>query len=404
MHICLVTSKRPFEVLYGGEQRFTISFSHWLKCKGQKVTIVGRKLFGIEVAQLNKITDNNFQSTPNSTQPPRVLHLPYPIAVLGMLCVSFLLLMKIIDVNHKKRISVIHAQDSYAGLAGLIASRLLKVPFVIHSHGLRLNTMSKTLKGLWKRLLFYENILEIFSTKNADAIITVNRAGKRHFVKNGVKREKIHVIPVGIDVSNFELRNNERKTIRKELGIQSNVALGFIGRLSPEKNLINLLAAFYETLKQKADIKLILVGAGPMNGMLKKLVYARGITDRIIFTGIRYDVNKLLTAFDIFILPSYSEGCPTALLEAMAATKAIIASDIPSIREIVRHNEEAILVGPSNIEALKRAILLLYNNPDLRTKLGRRARERTKLYDVDRVYGHVLKVYEELVGYKQNKI
>ena len=395
MHVCLVTSKRPFEILYGGEQKFTISFCRWLAHKSYEVTIIGRKLFRIEAIQPYHIS-GNARSRRNSVPLPYVLSLPYPIAVLSMLCVSFLLLMKIIDVNRKKRISVIHAQDSYAGLAGLIASRVLKVPVIMHSHGLRINTMSKTLEGAWKLMLTYESALENFTAKNADAIIMVNAVGRDYFVRSGIKKEKIHVIPVGIDVSSFELKNsNERKTVRKELYIQSDVALGFIGRFSPEKNLITLLFAFYKALKQKSNIKLILVGAGPMEDVLKKLVYDRGINDKVIFTGIRYDVNRLLSALDIFILPSYTEGCPTSLLEAMASSKAIITSDIPSIREIVRHGEEAILVNPYNVEELKQAILLLYNNPDLRARLGRRARERAKLYDIDRVYGRILKVYEE---------
>jgi len=400
MHVCLVTSKRPFEILYGGEQKFTISFGRWLSRKGYEVTIVGRKLFRIEAIQPYH-SSGNARSRRNSVPLPYVLALPYPIAVLSMLCVSFLLLMKIIDVNRKKRISVIHAQDSYAGLAGLIASRVLKVPVIMHSHGLRINTMSKTLEGAWKFMLIYESALENFTAKNADVIIMVNAVGRDYFVRSGVKKEKIHVIPVGIDVSSFELKNNnERKTVRKELGIQSDVALGFIGRFSPEKNLIGLLAAFYEVLKQKANIKLILVGAGPMNGLLKKLVYDRSVNDKVIFTGIRYDVNRLLSALDIFILPSYTEGCPTSLLEAMACGKAIIASDIPSIREIVRNGEEAILVNPYDVEGLKQAILLLYNNSDQRTKFGCKARERAKLYDVDKVYGQILDVYEELVRCK----
>jgi len=84
----------------------------------------------------------------------------------------------------------------------------------------------------------------------------------------------------------------------------------------------------------------------------------------------------------------------------MAAGKAIIASDISSIREIVKHDEEAVLVNCHNVEELKRAILLLYNNPDLRVKLACKAREKVKLFDTERVYSQILGVYKELIHRK----
>lgn len=107
-------------------------------------------------------------------------------------------------------------------------------------------------------------------------------------------------------------------------------------------------------------------------------------------------MNQLLSALDIFILPSYTEGCPTSLLEAMASGKAIIASNIPSIREIVSDGKEAILVDPNNANELKHAILLLHDDLNKRAQLGRKARERAKLYDVNIVYNRILKEYQNL--------
>lgn len=90
------------------------------------------------------------------------------------------------------------------------------------------------------------------------------------------------------------------------------------------------------------------------------------------------------------------------VLEVMAASKAIVASNIPAIREIVRNDKEAILVDPRSMMDLKRAILLLYSSPDLRTRLGRRAHERAELYDIDRVYGQIVELYEKLIAVKKN--
>jgi glycosyltransferase involved in cell wall biosynthesis len=105
---------------------------------------------------------------------------------------------------------------------------------------------------------------------------------------------------------------------------------------------------------------------------------------------------------DVFVFLSESEGSPIAILEAMAAGKAIIASKIPAIREIVRNGKEAILVDPHSMVDLKRAMLLLFNDSDLRDELARKVRERAELYDIDRVYGQMVKLYQELVVAKKN--
>ena len=119
--------------------------------------------------------------------------------------------------------------------------------------------------------------------------------------------------------------------------------------------------------------------------------------DKVVFTGFRQDVNRLLSALDVFVLPSYTEGCPTALLEAMASGKAIIASNIPSVKDIVRDGKEAILVNPYDAEELKQAILRLYTSSSLRTELGHRAEKRAEAYSIYEICRRILKLYEDLI-------
>jgi glycosyltransferase involved in cell wall biosynthesis len=100
-----------------------------------------------------------------------------------------------------------------------------------------------------------------------------------------------------------------------------------------------------------------------------------------------------LNAIDIFVLPSLSEGSPFSLIEAMAAGKAIIASNIPAIREIVEDGKEALLFNPYIPEQLKEAILKLYHNPELRRKLGQNAEKKVKQYDINVVFPKIIEVY-----------
>jgi len=182
--------------------------------------------------------------------------------------------------------------------------------------------------------------------------------------------------------------------------LNDELTVGFVGRLCPQKNLGILLDAFSSLHEDtKANPKLVIVGDGPERSALAREAKRRGVDKQVVFTGAVSEGTKvkLLKSFDIFVLPSLYEGCPIALLEAMASAKAIISSDIPSVRQIVKHNEEAILVNPYDAQKLKKAILLLLNNAPLRTILGSKARKRAELYDTGAIFRRLLRIYEKLI-------
>ena len=118
----------------------------------------------------------------------------------------------------------------------------------------------------------------------------------------------------------------------------------------------------------------------------------------VIIPGFRRDVKRILASIDVFVLPSLSEGCPFSLLEAMAAEKAIIASDIPGIREIVQDGIEALLFEPNNVYLLLQALLRLYYDQELRQRLGNNAKRKALLYDSDVVLRKIIKIYENCLS------
>ncbi len=396
MHVCLITSGRPFEVVYGGEERFTMSLGRWLLNRDHNVTIVGRKLFGAEVFRAS-VNASSVESK-SGVERPRRVQLPYQMFILTMLFTSLLFVLHLLSINRKSRISVVHAQDTgYSGLSAVAAARILRIPVIVSSHGLRYITISNALKGISKSLsLPWEYWLDIFVTKRATVLINVSLTGEKFFSKIGLRKTKMKKIPIAIEVKSFRVSKEETQTLRNGFENNNRILIGFVGRFAPEKNLLTLVEAFAKALERAGDMKLILVGAGPLEEKIKMFSYDLGLQGSIVFTGIRQDVNRLLSALDIFVLPSYTEGCPTSLIEAMASGKAIVASGIPSIREIVRHGEEAILVNPNQVEELKHALLQLHDDADLRAELGRKAMQRSELYDVNRVYAQILKLYQNL--------
>lgn len=390
-----MTSGRPSEVFLGGEVKFTASFRSWLISRGYDVTVVGRRLIGVEEIK----PEESDQFSTESMLLPRTLELPYLVYMMGMLFTSIFFVPKIIAVNRRSGISIIHAQDTgYGGLPAVMASKILRVPVVISSHGLRYFTLSKTITGLFSKLaLMFEYWLDYVTVRNADSVIVVASAQADFFLKIGVEKRKINRIPVGVKAKDFQPCSSVRQTVRKELGATDDVLVGSVGRLSPEKNLRALLEAFAEASKYVSNAKLILVGGGPDETSLRRMAQDKGIEDRTIFTGVRPDVSRLLSALDIFIIPSFTEGCPTSLLEAMSSSRAIVASDIPSIREIVKNNKEAILVNPYNVEELRLAIIELSHNEELRGRLGHDAAKRASNYDLSRVYPRIIRVYKKLI-------
>jgi len=185
--------------------------------------------------------------------------------------------------------------------------------------------------------------------------------------------------------------------IRKEFGFSEKTkVIGYVGRLSPEKNLSTLLSSLI-TIPKDYDLKLMLVGAGPLENSLKNFVIDNNIEDKVIFCGLRNDVRQILSALDIFALPSYTEGLPLAMLEAMAAGRAIICSNIAAHQELVEHNKEALLVDPNNQKEFKEAILVLCKNDSLREKLGNNAKLKASQFDEELIFPKILQLYHRLL-------
>jgi glycosyltransferase involved in cell wall biosynthesis len=281
-------------------------------------------------------------------------------------------------------------------MAAIASAKLLHVPVVVQVHGINMGVIHLLIRPRWLARLYraYHLFLQKESIKKSDCVICVSEDNKR-YLPIGEKT----VIPMGINTTLFQVAQNSTD-IREELGIPEDAfTLGYVGALSAGKGLHMLLESFYYILQEmpQASTYLLIVGDGPEKKSLEDLAGKLGVRQYLRLTGFRADVARLLSVMDVFVFPSESEGSPIAILEAMAAGKAIIASDIPSIREIANHGEEAILVNRHNVEELKRAILSLYNNSNLRVKLGQRAKERAKSYDVERVYCKILKVYTELI-------
>jgi glycosyltransferase involved in cell wall biosynthesis len=159
------------------------------------------------------------------------------------------------------------------------------------------------------------------------------------------------------------------------------LVVGYVGRLAEQKDIGCFLQAAHEVLASGATIQFVLVGEGHLEGMARQRVVSLGLEDHVLLTGFRTDIPQVLAALDVFVLPSLYEGMPYTLMEAMAAGRAVVATDVAGNRDLVRHGETGLLVPPGQARGLASAILHLVSAPDVRARLGNAAlaaaKERT---------------------------
>ena len=164
------------------------------------------------------------------------------------------------------------------------------------------------------------------------------------------------------------------------------------------KGIPYLLKAARILLRHGANVKVLVVGDGSIRLDLMTQTRDLGISENVVFLGHREDTDELLQALDIFVLPSLSEGIPMALLEAMAASRAIVASRVGGIPEIVDDGSEGFLVEPMDVDGLAASCRRLIESPDVARRMGEQARKRVERdFSATAMADRVTSVYKELV-------
>jgi glycosyltransferase involved in cell wall biosynthesis len=159
-------------------------------------------------------------------------------------------------------------------------------------------------------------------------------AGQWLFGNNGIKKDNFRVVPNGIDVEKFAFSTSTREKMRKDLNLKDQFVVGHIGRFDSGKNHKFIILIFNELVRLKPDAKLILVGDGALKSQVEDQVKENNLSDKVIFTGVRDDVNDLIQAMDIFLFPSLFEGFGNVLIEAQSSGLPCLVSN--SVQQEVR--------------------------------------------------------------------
>ena len=258
----------------------------------------------------------------------------------------------------KYEVDVIHTHGYKADIYGYLSARRLGKPIIATHHSSSARTIPLRLYTLLDHILL----------RRFDAVVAISAERCRSLHDFGVPSSKIATIRNGIDTSAFR---SAKPALAGALGNGGRRVVGVVARLVPEKGVQFLLRAAREVVAHYPDTLFLVVGSGPQRTELEELARDLGIAENVTFLGQQRDMPGIYAAMDIFVLPSLDEGLPMAVLEAQAAGKPVIATAVGGTPDVVRHNQNGLLVQPKEIPALRDAILRLMGDSDLRSQLGR---------------------------------
>jgi glycosyltransferase involved in cell wall biosynthesis len=217
---------------------------------------------------------------------------------------------------------------------------------------------------LWDRLTLYL----------PDVVIPVSSTMRDQITAQPlVDKSKVVLIRNAIPVDDF-LRPNERTAGRDELGLPADASvLGYAGRIDKVKRIDLLLEAFREVRVRLPGARLVIAGEGSLKTEMKALGDTLGVSHAVTWLGFR-NMPRLLAAIDVYVQSSVNEGLSLSILEAMAAEKAVVATDVGGAKEVIADGETGILVPPGSSSAIAAAVVGLFDDPDARLAISRAAR------------------------------
>ena len=285
----------------------------------------------------------------------------------------------------ENQIDILHCHGYKADVLGFLACRQLEVKKITTLHG--------WWTGRSLKLKFY-NWLDYLAVRKFDRIVAVSGPIRDTLEKKGMPPGRLLCIENGVDIKKSGTANGDR--IRLELQLPyGKTILGIVGRLSKEKGHRYLFSA----IQTMNDVILLVVGNGPLEAELRRLAESFHIKEKVIFVGFKPDVKDYLAATDIFVLPSLTEGLPLALLEAMAAGRPVIASDVGGIPTVIEDKKTGLLVKPKDPAALKRALTILINDKEIARGLASNARELAeRRFSLEKMTRSYEKVYSEIMA------
>lgn len=287
---------------------------------------------------------------------------------------------------------IAHCHLTWSNLIAKPLCRLAGVPVLINHD--QTNERFRRRKGLrfhWDKA----------ANRLSDHVFAVSESIRQFLVsEEGVPEPRVSLLYNGVDLDRFRPRESRNEARRAEWGARPDeILIAGVGRLHPQKNFRLFLRVARRLVERGAPARFVLAGSGPLRAELEREAAGLGLGGRLRFLGYVPDTRAVFGACDMLMMTSDYEGLPLTLLEAMATGVPSVCSAVDGIREIIRDGETGLLAEPGAEDAFTSQALRLINDPGLRSRIVKAARERVERdFDAAGMAAAVEAVYRRLVG------
>lgn len=280
-------------------------------------------------------------------------------------------------------IDIVHAHTRITQVMGSVISRATGTPYISTCHGFFKPRFSRRLFPCW-----------------GEAVIAISDAVRLHLIQDfHVPESNVFLVPNGIDTGEFaSVSEEEKRSRRAGLGFSDEPLIGIIARLSDVKGHDTLIRAFNDVVQAVPKARLLIVGEGKEEAVLKKMAKDFNLTEQIKFYPVVNKTAEILSLLDIFVMPSLQEGLGLAVMEAQAAGLPVVASRVGGIPSLIEDGKTGILVPAGSPDDLAKAIKAMLNDPARAREMGQQARQFvSEKFSVGKMADATLDVYESII-------
>jgi len=306
-----------------------------------------------------------------------------------------------VKVVRQEKVDVVHAQMfafyTIPNVTPLI-KQICKVPLVLTFHGLQHEAFVNPFYRIGMAA-YYRSYFR-FITHEAEVVITLSKLSKEKAIRLGANPNKVLVLPNGVNLRHFYPSVEPHPIINKK----EKIRVVYVGRVSASKGVFVLLQAAIKLTEKYGDqISFLFAGDGPDRAALQDAVEREKLTN-VTLLGHVHNVRELLVNSDIFVLPSFYEGLPVSLMEAMACAVPVVTSRVGDVLDLVKHAYNGVLVPPRDVDSLILAIEELVENSDFRKNLAKNGYETIKKnYNIEKIAKQLRGIYENLLNKRETQ-
>ena len=284
---------------------------------------------------------------------------------------------------------VLHLHGYASTNFGRIASRIISRPNVVHEH------------VVFPSQPIYQEWADSLLSGITDSSLAISPAVAQFMVEERrVPARGLETFFYGIPFDEFSAPSPEEiAAARREAGVPAGAkVIVTAGRLAPQKGLGTLVEAFARIAASRDDVSLVIVGEGPERSTVEKAAAEAGLSDRVHLVGFQKDVRPWIAMGNLFVIPSFYEGGPITLFEAMRLSRAIVSTPVGLVPQAIRNGENGLLVEPGEVDSLAQAMVSVLADPERQQTLGQQAFVDSNEWDVRGAVDQLTRFYRNLIG------